>query len=194
MEENIDKVTTVWNRQSKQDLKIFILIFVSLKYFVTNGRKTGSIHAILGQSSDVVLLCFIPLTSCRATSIQLAIAVSHIQMECPYMLKQHLKVVMLKEKEGELNGKPFNCIKTIICTKWYGPLPGPTYSSCGRRRPSAEAFFALRAKKGLIMLLLTKSGIFWCPVTLVPFSSNLSNFERKPKKQEKKSKLISKSF
>ena len=44
------------------------------------------------------------------------------------------------------------------------------------------------------MLLLTKSGIFWCPVTLVPFSSNLSNFERKPKKQEKKIQTNFKKF
>ena len=44
--------------------------------------------------------------------------------------------------------------------------------------PSAEAFVALRAKRELIMLFWPILGHFWCPVvTLVTFSSNLSNFE-----------------
>ena len=34
-------------------------------------------------------------------------------------------------------------------TRRYGPLRGPTSSSCGGLRPSAEAFFALQAKKSL---------------------------------------------
>ena len=37
-------------------------------------------------------------------------------------------------------------------TRRYGPLRGPTSSSCGGLGPSAEAVFALRAKIGLIML------------------------------------------
>ena len=46
-----------------------------------------------------------------------------------------------------------------------------------------RAFFALREKKGLIMLFRPIFGNFLCPVvTLVTFSSNLSNFERNPKK------------
>ena len=52
-------------------------------------------------------------------------------------------------------------------TRRYSPLRGPTSSSCGGLRPSAEAFFALRAKKELIML---------------------SNFERNPKKPKKSKK------
>ena len=56
-------------------------------------------------------------------------------------------------------------------------------------RPSAEVFFALRAKKELIMLFWPIFGFFWCPVvTLVTFSSNLKNFERNPKKPKKKIK------
>ena len=58
----------------------------------------------------------------------------------------------------------------------------------------AEAFFALRAKKELIMLFWPIFGNFWCPVvTLVNFSSNISNFERntkKTKKIQKKKKYI----
>ena len=34
----------------------------------------------------------------------------------------------------------------FINTRRYGPLRGPTSSSCGGLRPSSEAFFALRAK------------------------------------------------
>ena len=59
-------------------------------------------------------------------------------------------------------------------TRRYGPLRGPTSSSCGGLRPSAEAFFALRAKKVLILLFWPIFGDFWClVVTLVTFSSNL---------------------
>ena len=62
----------------------------------------------------------------------------------------------------------------FIKTRRYGPLRGPTSSSCGGLRPMAEAFFALRAKKELIMLFWPIFGNFWCPVvTLVTFSSNL---------------------
>ena len=64
----------------------------------------------------------------------------------------------------------------IMNTRRYGPLRGPTSSSCGGLRPSAEAFFALRAKKELIMLFWPIFGIFWCPVvTLVTLKSE--NFE-----------------
>ena len=45
-----------------------------------------------------------------------------------------------------------NFVNIIQVTKRYGPLRGPTSSSCGGLRPSAEACFALRAKKELFML------------------------------------------
>ena len=84
-------------------------------------------------------------------------------------------------------------VLTFITTRRYGPLRGPTSSSCGGLRPSAEAFFALRAKKGLILLFCPIFGDFWCPVvTLVTFSSNLSNFERNPKNLKKNTKKIQK--
>ena len=68
----------------------------------------------------------------------------------------------------------------------YGPLRGPTSSSCGGLRPSAEAFFAHRAKKELIMLFWPIFSNFWCLViTLVTFSNNIRNFERNPKKPKK---------
>ena len=87
----------------------------------------------------------------------------------------YLCPVLNHEHRGDLNK-----------TRRYGPLRGPTSSSCGGLQPSAEAFFALRAKKKLIMLFWPIFGIFWCPVvTLVTFSSNLSNFERNPKKTKK---------
>ena len=73
-------------------------------------------------------------------------------------------------------------IHAVDDTRRYGPLCGPTSSSCGGLQPSAEAFFALRAKKELIMLFWLIFGNFWCPVVaLVTFSSNLSNFEKNPK-------------
>ena len=52
--------------------------------------------------------------------------------------------------------------------------------------PQPRAFFALRAKKKLIMLFKPILGHFWCPVvTLVAFSSNVSNFKKNPKSQLK---------
>ena len=69
-------------------------------------------------------------------------------------------------------------------TRRYSPLRGPTSSSCGGLRP--RAFFALRAKKELSMLFWPIFGNFLCPVvTLVTFSSYLSNFERNCKKTKK---------
>ena len=90
-------------------------------------------------------------------------------------------------------------VKTIVIiitiTRRYGQLRGPTSSSCGELRPLAKAFFALRAKKELIMLFWPIFGSFWCPVvTLVTFSSTLSNFEGNPKKPKKNPKKIQKKF
>ena len=59
----------------------------------------------------------------------------------------------------------------VIKTRIYGPLRGPTSSSCGG----------------------PNFGNFWCPVvTLVTFSSNIGNFERNPKKTKKSKKKIHK--
>ena len=56
----------------------------------------------------------------------------------------------------------------------------------GGLRPSAEAFLALRAKKELIILFLPIFGIFWSPViTLVTFSSNIGNNNKKTTKSTK---------
>ena len=52
-----------------------------------------------------------------------------------------------------------------------------------------------RAKKEVIMLFWPILGNFWCPVvTLVTFSSNISNFKRNPKKPKKIQKKIHKKF
>ena len=68
-----------------------------------------------------------------------------------------------------------NCVFSFILTNRHGPLRGPTSSSCGGLRP--RAFFALRAKKWLIMLFWPIFCNFLCPiVTLLTFSSNLSKF------------------
>ena len=81
-------------------------------------------------------------------------------------------------------------ISVLILTRRYSPLRGLTSSSCGGLRPSAEAFFALRAKRELIMLFWPIFGNFWCPVvTLITFSSNISNFERNHKKNKKSKKI-----
>ena len=75
----------------------------------------------------------------------------------------------------------------FIPTRRYGPLRGPTSSSCGGLRPSAESFLTFGQKRELIMLFWTIFGNFWCPVvTLVTFSTNLSNFKRNPQKNPKK--------
>ena len=79
------------------------------------------------------------------------------------------------------------CTYVLNVTRRYGPLYGPTSSSCGGLWPLAEAFIALRAKKEVIMLFWPIFGIFLCPVlTLVTFSSNINNFERNSKKTLKK--------
>ena len=92
----------------------------------------------------------------------------------------------------------YSKMKTLTWTRRYGPLRGPTSSSCRGLRPSAEAFFALQAKKELIINLFWPIfGNYWGPVvTWVTFSNNLSNFERNPKKSKnaKKNPKISKNF
>ena len=77
--------------------------------------------------------------------------------------------------------KTYQANKDIIgYTRRYGPLHGPTSSSCGGLHPSAEAFFALRATKELFMLFWPIFGNFWCSVvTMVTFSSNISNNNKK---------------
>ena len=68
------------------------------------------------------------------------------------------------------------CGLVFMKTRRYGPLRGPTSSSCGGLWPLAEAFFALWAKKELFMLFWPIFGNFWCPVvTMVTFSSNHGN-------------------
>ena len=52
----------------------------------------------------------------------------------------------------------------VIYTRRYGLLCGPTSSSCGGPWPLPEAFFALWAKKVLIMLFWPILGHFWCSV------------------------------
>ena len=47
----------------------------------------------------------------------------------------------------------------FVYTRRYGPLRGLTSSSCGGLRPLAEAFFALWAKKELIMLFWPIFGV-----------------------------------
>ena len=72
---------------------------------------------------------------------------------------------------------------SITYTRRYGPL-------LGLRRASAfgRGFFALPAKK-LIMLFWPILGHFWCPVVpFVTFSSNLSNLEKIPQKPKTNTK------
>ena len=63
------------------------------------------------------------------------------------------------EKKGIKDWNGFGVLESVKIRR-YGPLRGPTSSSCGGLRPSAEAFFALRAKKELIMLFWPIFGIF----------------------------------
>ena len=82
---------------------------------------------------------------------------------------------------------------TVYCTRRYSSLSGPNSSSCKGLRPPAEGFFALRAKKNLIMLFWPILGHCWCTVVpLVNLSSNLSKFKKNlktPKKNLKKMKI-----
>ena len=77
-----------------------------------------------------------------------------------------------KEQEGEQKWKNvlIVIIIIIIITRRYSPLFGLSSSSCGRLWPSAEAFFALRAKKRAYYAVLAH---FW---HLLVSSSNLGNF------------------
>ena len=85
-------------------------------------------------------------------------------------------------------------------TRRYGPLRGPTSSSCGGLRPSAEAFFALRARNELFMLFWPIYGDFWCPVvTVVTLSGKPKNQKnikngQKIRKSWKISKNLKNSF
>ena len=63
-----------------------------------------------------------------------------------------------------------NLICIFITTRRYGPLRGPTSSSCGGLRPSAEAFFALLAKKKNYYAVLAHFQQF------LVSSSNIGNF------------------
>ena len=75
--------------------------------------------------------------------------------------------------------------KELNVTRTYGPLRGPTSSSCGGLWP--RAFCALRGKKGLIMLFWPIFGNFWCPVvTLVTFIVTLVSLKGTAKKTKKK--------
>ena len=98
-------------------------------------------------------------------------------MQC---LKQELQNGALKHHIGfQMCQKGTQCKTPLMTTRRYGPLRGPTSSSCGGLRP--RLFFL--PKKELFMLFWPIFGNFWCPVvTMVTFSSNLINFERNQKK------------
>ena len=71
------------------------------------------------------------------------------------------EITRLKTTYTDRDLFPNTCeIFPIIITRRYGLLRGPTSSSCGGLWPSAEAFFALWAKKELIMLIWPIFGIF----------------------------------
>ena len=72
---------------------------------------------------------------------------------------------------------------TVLVTRRYGPICGPTSSSCGRLQPSAKAFSCTSSnKKNFVFCFDLVVDHFWCSVvTLVTFSSNLSNFQKDPK-------------
>ena len=95
---------------------------------------------------------------------------------------------------SEIKGILLNSLSLLLedTARYAGLLLAPAEGFGLRPR----AFFALRAKKGLIMLFWPIFGNFLCPVvTLVTFSSNLSNFERnrkKPKKSKKNPKKFKK--
>ena len=60
---------------------------------------------------------------------------------------------------------------SLIATRRYSPLRGLTSSSCGGLRPTAEAFFALPAKKRVFYAVFA----YFRPFLV--FSSNFSNFK-----------------
>ena len=70
----------------------------------------------------------------------------------------------------------------LMTTRRYGPLRGPTSSSCEGLHPLAEVIFALRAKNKIIMLFVNFQAI-------LVSSSNLSNFKKNTKSPKKKFKI-----
>ena len=80
----------------------------------------------------------------------------------------------------------FDCEIGIIRTRRYGPYAGLLLAPAEGFSLWPGACFALWAKKGLICCFGPFLAIFLCPVvTLVTFSSNLSNFEKNPNKPKK---------
>ena len=63
-------------------------------------------------------------------------------------------------------------------TRRYGPLRGPTSSSCGGLHPSSEAFFALLEKRTYYAVLAHFRPFWSSVVTLVTFTRNLNDSDK----------------
>ena len=75
----------------------------------------------------------------------------------------------------------------------YGLLHGPSSSSCGGLQPSAEGFFALRAKKSSFHVALFILGHFQCSVeTLVTLKKTKTKKQTKQKKKNNPKKTMTK--
>ena len=96
-----------------------------------------------------------------------------------------------------LPSQPRNSNRTLPCPRTVFVLPrlegaaryaGFISSSCGGLRPLAKVSVALWAKKVLFMIFWLTLGHFWCSLlTLVTFTSKISNFEKKSTKIHKNS-------
>ena len=95
---------------------------------------------------------------------------------CQHLTTWQSLAIWIEHSLGRIAGTFFVCLESrwplevnclgkiflfyaIISTRRYSPLRGPTSSSCGGLLPSAEAFFALRAKKEHCMLFWPIFGV-----------------------------------
>ena len=86
--------------------------------------------------------------------------------------------------------------ENLYNTRRYGPLCGPSSSSCKGLRPWGEFFLVVRAKKNVFFMLLWPIfGLVWCPVvTFITFSSSLIFFYSKTIKKNTKKHTQNKYF
>ena len=74
----------------------------------------------------------------------------------------------------------------FIHTRRYGPLRGPTSSSCGGLRPLAKGFFGPLCKKKNLLCFWANFRQFWCPVVTLVTLKRIQKFQQKKTNKELK--------
>ena len=70
----------------------------------------------------------------------------HSILKCTHQWPKLVKIILPSKVSEFIFNKIFSLVCSLNKTRRYGPLRGPTSTSCGGLWPSVEAFFALRAK------------------------------------------------